>query len=81
MIIGDLTLSMIGTARVRTEYEGATIEGLVTGLDVDITTHDIRTLQGRKVVERGQMTVAVNLRLGNIDLQYLDRSHPCEVVA
>lgn len=81
MIIGDLTLGMIGTARVRTEYEGATIEGLVTGLDLDITVDRVqRSWSG--IVQRGpEYDVAVNLRLGNIDLHYLDRSHPCEVVS
>lgn len=81
MTIGDLTLAMIGTARVRTEYEGATIEGLVTGLDLDITV-DRAQRSWNGIVQRGpEYVVAVNLRLGNIDLQYLDRSHPCEVIA
>lgn len=79
MTIGDLTLGMIGTARVRTEYEGATIEGLVTGLDLDITTESTREWGGK--IRETAWNVAVSLRLGNIDLQYLDRSHPCEVVS
>lgn len=79
MKIGDLTLAMIGTARVRTEYEGAMVEGLVTGLDLDITRDTLRTRQGPVMGEL--FDVAVTLRLGNIELQYLRRSHPCEVIA
>lgn len=77
--IGDLTLDMIGTARVRTTYEGATIEGTITGLDLDITKCGDICFRNGEIARKGDLKVAVNLRLGNIDLQYLDRAHPCEV--
>lgn len=80
--VGDLTLAMIGTARVRTEYEGATIEGLVTGLDLDIETHHFVAFGGlERDPLRDQTSVTVDLSLGNISLQGLRRSHPCEVVS
>lgn len=79
--IGGLTLDAIGTARVRTEYEGATIEGVVMGLDLDIEINRVRTLQDRTIRHVGHIDVTVGLRLGNIDLRGLRRSHPCEVIA
>lgn len=78
--IGDLTLNMIGRARVRTEYEGATVEGTITSIDLDITrTPDMRGADG-VVIRRGDTDVTVSLRLGNIDLQHLNRNHHCEVI-
>lgn len=79
MTIGDLTLAMIGTARVRTEYEGATIEGLVTGIELDVTRDSIVDMANR--LRRDVFDVTVRLSLGNISLQGLRRSHPCEVVS
>lgn len=79
MNIGELTLAMIGTARVRTEYEGAMIEGLVTDLELGVTRDSIVDMAKR--VHRDVFDVTVALSLGNIRLQGLRRSHPCEVVS
>lgn len=79
--IGDLTLNDIGATRVRTRYEDATIEGLVTHLDLDITTGNaVRELSGR-VLRGPDYEVDVHLQLGRIELKGLDRNHPCEVIA
>lgn len=77
--IGDLTLAMIGTTRLRTEYEGATIEGRVTSLNLDVDTTAIRS--HGLTIDRDVIDVRVDLTLGRIELHGLDRSHPCEVIA
>lgn len=78
MKIGDLTLDTIGTARVRLEYEGATIEGLVRNIQLEVAPEKVRSFGGATV--REIFDVFVTLTLGNIELKELDRSHPCEVI-
>lgn len=77
--VGDLTLAMIGTAQVRTEYEGATIEGLVTDIGLDVAHRKQLSWNGDSHGER--FDVVVTLRLGRIELQGLGRDHPCELIA
>ena len=78
MTIGELTLAMIGTARVRTEYESATIEGLVRNIQLEVAPERIRAFGGGTL--RESFDVVVTLTLGNIELKELDRSHPCKVI-
>lgn len=79
MKIGNLTLDAIGTTRVRTEYESATIEGLVRNIQLEVAPERIRAFAGDTV--RESFDVFVTLTLGNIELKELRRSHPCEVIA
>ena len=76
--IGDLTLNDIGKTRIRTQYEDATIDGVITSLDLDISTD---TLWGGGKAVRECIDVNVTIRLGRIELLQLERNHPCEVIA
>lgn len=76
--IGDLTLNDIGRTRIRTRYEDATIDGVITSLDLDI---DTVTFHGGGKAVRDRIDVNVTLRLGRIELLQLNRDHPCEVIA
>ena len=76
--IGDLTLNDIGTTRIRTQYEDATIDGIITSLDLEITAD---TFYGGGKAVREKIDVNVTIRLGRIELLQLNRDHPCEVIA
>lgn len=76
--IGDLTLNDIGKTRIRTQYEDATIDGIITSLDLEITSD---TFYGGSKAVREKIDVKVTIRLGRIELLQLNRDHPCEVIA
>lgn len=74
---GDLSPNMVGKRRIKLEYEGALLEGLLTELKVDTQRHPFRT-RGNEVV-RESYAVTLSFSVGGINLQDVKLDHPVEV--
>lgn len=81
MTIGDLTLGMIGTARIRLDYKGDTIDGIVHDIRTDTTTVITETLLNGHRFKRGDKIVRVKIAFKNFVVAGLLLDHPCEVIA
>lgn len=79
--IGDLTLNDIGRTHIRVTHQDVTIDGPLRGIDLDINTIDVKTMNGTTVYPRGSVQVHVTLTIGQITLTGLSRDHVCEVLA
>ena len=79
--LGDLTLNDIGRSTIRVTHQGATVEGTLRAIDLDIDTIDVKTMNGTTVYPRGTVQVSVTITIGLIALTGLSRDHSCEVIA
>lgn len=74
---GDLSPNMVGKRRIRLEYEGTQLEGLLTELRVDTTRSPFRT-RSQEVI-RESYDVSLSFSVGGISLTEVKLSHPIEV--
>lgn len=78
--IGDLTLNDIGKTRIIVQHEGATVSGLLGNLSPNVETETIRG-GAETIVHRTIWHVTIDIQIGSISLDGLNRDHPCEVIA
>lgn len=76
MTAGDLSPNMVGKRRIKLEYEGAKLEGLLTELEVDTERNPFRTTSNE--ILREDYSVTLSFSVGGINLQNVKLDHPIE---
>lgn len=78
MTAGDLTPNMIGRTRIRTRFEEADIEGLITDIGVRVGTDWIAAFDNPDL--RTTYNVTLDVTVGRIRMQGLPLDHPVQII-
>lgn len=79
MTAGDLTPNMIGTTRIRTRFEEADIEGLITSIEIETRPDHIDNWGGSRLSTLYRVTLDVTV--GRIQMTGLPLDHPVQILA
>lgn len=78
--VGDLTPNDIGNTEITLGTGDGRIQGVVGWIGTDVERTEIRGGAGT-VLWRTIYDVRVNLTLDGVNVDGLDRDHPCEVIS
>lgn len=78
MTAGDLTPNMIGRTRIRTRFEDADIEGLITSMGVHVEKDCIAAFGNPDL--RTIYNVTLDVTVGRIQMTSLPLDHPVQII-
>ena len=79
LTVGDLSAAMIGSASIRVEHEGATVQGTLNNLEIETRVRTMSSADG--VTYDVVIGVEVSVTIGQIEFHNLRVGHPAEVLS